>query len=1133
MRFALPCTADPRPPARRLLAAGACMAMTFGTVAALGSSPAHAAATAATISATSGGFTAGDVVVYRVGDGSSALSSSGTPIFLDEYSPTGSLLASQALPTTADGADKAIVASGSATSEGGLTLSADGRYLVATGYDAAVGTAGLSSSAAANVPRTIARVDAAGDVDTTTALTDFADGNNPRSAVSQDGSEFWVGGAAGGVRYATLGAATSTSLVSSTYKNVRQLEIADGQLYASADPTKASVTVASVGSGLPTSGTQAVTDLPFASPPIEPYAYSLLTLGSGTTPDTLYVADNSAGAVVKYGLSGGTWVQEGSVAVANVTGLTADDSGGTVTLYATSSGSSGTAGTLYKIVDASGIGGTLTGGAAVLAFAPANEAFRGVVYAPGTVIGSGGGTAPTGVSPTISTAHSGLPAALGDPTNPALSVTVGDPDFAANQLSVTTASSNPAVAPPAGITVTGSGADLTLAVTPASIGYCTITLTVTAPDGTSASTQVQYGASANLGDASQRYFTGAGNGSTAVDVGDGYMIVGDDLSNVLHLYNETQSGPPVASFDFTSELPEGTSSIDIEASARSGDLLYWTGSMGNSSSGTVEPSRSTLFAARITGSGADTQLTYVGSYSGLKDDLVAWDEDNGSGLGANYFGFAQSTEAGVDSHDADALNVEGMEFAGSSSSTAYLAFRAPLEPTTDRELALIVPVTNIDQLVTGAATGATFGAPILMNLGGLGIREIRENADGQYLIIAGTADDTNNSFVLYSWDGNPADPPLPTGTALPLEPAGADQGAWESIVSVPDPLAAGDGIQLLEDNGDTAWYGDTLTSKTGLNPDLEKDLGQVFSYVPATPLTTNTTLAVAPSGTAVQGSPVTLTATESPATTGTVQFLDGTAALGAPVPVSDGVASLTTTVLTTGTHDLSAAFTSSDSTYAASGSAPVPLTETAIGIDQTITANGASTVTTPVFGTSGPRLLVAFTSSAADNAKQATTVTGAGLTWTLAQSAKAKSGTAEIWTAYAPGPLTNVSVTATPTTPGFDQSLTVVAFTGASGIGAGVTADSAKSVPSVTLTTTTPGSWVFGVGEAGDATTRVLGPDQTLVNQQVDASGPNTFWVQSQTARTLVAGTQVTIDDTAPTSALWCLAAVEILPTAS
>ena len=177
------------------------------------------------------------------------------------------------------------MASGSASSEGLLTLSADGNYLMATGYDAAVGTTKVAETAAASVPRTIARVNAGGEVNTTTALTDFADGNNARSATSSDGTKIWVGGAAGGVRYATLGASTST-LLNTTDKNVREVAIFDGQLYTSADPTKAgSLTIATVGSGLPTTAAQTLTNLPFSpAAPVEPYAYSLLTLGLGSRP---------------------------------------------------------------------------------------------------------------------------------------------------------------------------------------------------------------------------------------------------------------------------------------------------------------------------------------------------------------------------------------------------------------------------------------------------------------------------------------------------------------------------------------------------------------------------------------------------------------------------------------------------------------------------------------------------------------------------------------------------------------------------------------------------------------------------------------------------------------------------------
>ena len=62
--------------------------------------------------------------------------------------------------------------------------------------------------------------------------------------------------------------------------------------------------------------------------------------------------------------------------------------------------------------------------------------------------------------------------------------------------------------------------------------------------------------------------------------------------------------------------------------------------------------------------------------------------------------------------------------------------------------------------------------------------------------------------------------------------AGVDDGAWESIVSVPDPLTAGATLRLVEDNGDTVWYNDGLTSKTGMEIDLQKDLGDEFMFQP-------------------------------------------------------------------------------------------------------------------------------------------------------------------------------------------------------------------------------------------------------------------------------------------------------------
>jgi hypothetical protein len=327
-------------------------------------------------------FTPGDIVVYRVGAGTAALTSAGTAVFLDEYGPTGTLVQSIALPTTATTPSHPLVASGTATSEGLLTLSADGRFLIATGYDAAAGASGVSSSSSSSVPRVVATVDGNATVNTTTALTDAASGNNFRSATSSDGTNIWVTGGASGVRYTTLGSTTSTEL-NTTDTNLRQLNIFNGQLYADADPTKSTssgITVATVGSALPTTAGQTITDLPGVSSSAEAYQFVLLTLGAGTGPDTLYYADNTAGAIEKYSLSGGTWVSEGSIAVANVLGLTGSVVAGKATLYATAS--SGSNGTLYQVVDNAGAGATMSGTPTTLATAATNEAFRGVAFVP-------------------------------------------------------------------------------------------------------------------------------------------------------------------------------------------------------------------------------------------------------------------------------------------------------------------------------------------------------------------------------------------------------------------------------------------------------------------------------------------------------------------------------------------------------------------------------------------------------------------------------------------------------------------------------------------------------------------------------------------------------------------------------
>ena len=219
---------------------------------------------------------------------------------------------------------------------------------------------------------------------------------------------------------------------------------------------------------------------------------------------------------------------------------------------------------------------------------------------------------------------------------------------------------------------------------------------------------------------------------------------------------------------------------------------------------------------------------------------------------------------------------------------------------------------------------------------------------------------------------------------------------------------------------------------------------------------------------------------------------------------------------------------------ARAGSAPVaPHGTTApLAIGQVISVDGTGTVTTRKFSTTGPRLLVVFTSAASPAYMPPTNVvSGAGLSWRQWWQADTQNGASEVWSAMATGPLTGVTVTATPQSTTYDQSLTVMVFKGAGGVGIGGAASAINGAPSVTVATTVPGSWIFGVGEDYTAASRPIpGSGQDIFHKWIDPADNQTFWVQGEAAPAPVVGTKVVFNDTKPTSDGWSLAAIEVLP---
>jgi len=205
---------------------------------------------------------------------------------------------------------------------------------------------------------------------------------------------------------------------------------------------------------------------------------------------------------------------------------------------------------------------------------------------------------------------------------------------------------------------------------------------------------------------------------------------------------------------------------------------------------------------------------------------------------------------------------------------------------------------------------------------------------------------------------------------------------------------------------------------------------------------------------------------------------------------------------------------------------------TGFAVDQSVNVTGSGTVTTAPFTTAGSAdTLVAFVSSdGAGSGGQTATVSGAGLTWSLVKRANTRPGDAEIWTATASAPLSNATVTARLGQAGFSAQLTVLAFTGSTGIGASASAAAASGAPAVTLTTTGAGSLSYAVGNDYDsATPRTLGSGQAPVSQWVNTNTGDTFWVQGTSSPSAASGQPVTLNDTAPTADQWNFAAVEVL----
>ena len=320
-------------------------------------------------------FTPGNLAVLRVGDGTETLSSHGNSVFIDQFTPGGTLVGSIAIP---DNATNALIASGSASSEGALTHSADGRLLLLAGYQIALTNATPLSMSLANTnsvtaPRALGALDLSGAFTLVAVTTNQYSGNNMRSGATDGHGNYWGAGATSGTYYFGNGA---TNTVQTNVANTIVIQDLGGNLYFSTQKI--------------TNGIWEISSVPTA-----PAAATLLLKTGGSSATyafafnpgftTAYLADDTlkgSGGIQRWDFNGTAWTM--SYAFSGITnvgarGVTVDFSGAPPVIYATTA--EGAANRLVSITDTGAASAVTT-----LATSGVNQLFRGVAFTPDATI---------------------------------------------------------------------------------------------------------------------------------------------------------------------------------------------------------------------------------------------------------------------------------------------------------------------------------------------------------------------------------------------------------------------------------------------------------------------------------------------------------------------------------------------------------------------------------------------------------------------------------------------------------------------------------------------------------------------------------------------------------------------------
>jgi hypothetical protein len=237
-------------------------------------------------------------------------------------------------------------------------------------------------------------------------------------------------------------------------------------------------------------------------------------------------------------------------------------------------------------------------------------------------------------------------------------------------------------------------------------------------------------------------YSGLCDASAAVALDRDHFVVADDERNTLVTYQRGQPAPvallPLGAFLGTAADKES----DLEGAAAIGPRIYWISSHGRNKNGKPRKERYRFFATEVDSRTVPPSLRPVGvPYTGLLEDLLA----------ADALKRYQLKDAAQRAPEAvGGFNIEGL--AATADGNLLIGLRNPIVAGR----ALLVPLDNPEAVVNGQA--ARIGAPMLLDLGGRGIRSI-ERMGSVTFIVAGAPDDSGG-FALYRWSGKADDAPV-------------------------------------------------------------------------------------------------------------------------------------------------------------------------------------------------------------------------------------------------------------------------------------------------------------------------------------------------------------------------------------